>query len=292
MARRIRRVVIAVVTLAVLGMTIAFGPDLWHRYSDRLFSKNLCTATVEGETSVLTAEQTDNAALIVAVGMREGLPEQAMTVALAAALQESDLRNLRVGDRDSLGLFQQRPSQGWGTPEQLLDRHFATSSFYDALTLIDGWQSMSVTEAAQAVQRSGFPEAYADHEPTADLWATALSGHAGLDSISCSLKKVKPTVNPEALLLDRVANDFGPLVSAHTDPPVNGRIVVTLTADPSMRDALSAWAVSVAVNFSIEGVTLCGTDWTREHGTWEGGAFSFGPSECLPDEVAIILAID
>ena len=291
MARRIRRVVIAIVALTFLGTAIVFGPDLWHRYGDRLFSKNLCTATVEGETSSLTAMQTDNAALIVAIGMRKGLPEQAMTVALAAALQESDLRNLRVGDQDSLGLFQQRPSKGWGTPEQVLDPHHAANAFYDALTLVDGWESMSVTEAAQAVQRSGFPEAYADHEATAELWAAALSGHAGIDAVSCSLESIKPTLNPEAPLRERVTDDFGSIVSTDTAPPTDGRIAITLASDPSIRDALAAWAVAVAVNYPVEGVTSCGTDWIRERGEWERGAFSFGPSECLPGEVTIILAI-
>ena len=83
-------------------------------------------------------EQSGNAALIAAVAVQRGLPARAATIALATAYQESDLRNLEYGDRDSLGLFQQRPSQGWGTREEILDPHYAAGAFYDALVQVDG----------------------------------------------------------------------------------------------------------------------------------------------------------
>ena len=92
-------------------------------------------------------------------------------------MQESKLRNINRGDRDSLGLFQQRPSQGWGTPSQILDPTYATRRFYKALVKVDGWETMSVTEAAQAVQRSAYPDAYAAHEPVAHALANALTGY-------------------------------------------------------------------------------------------------------------------
>ena len=104
-----------------------------------------------------TVEQAENAALITAISVRRGLPARAASIALATAYQESDLTNLEHGDRDSLGLFQQRPSQGWGTPEQILDPVYATNAFYDALAEVDGYESLEITEAAQEVQRSGFP---------------------------------------------------------------------------------------------------------------------------------------
>ena len=106
------------------------------------------------------------------------MPARAATIALATAYQESKIYNLEHGDRDSLGLFQQRPSQGWGTREQILDPYYATNAFYDALAKVDGYESMRITEAAQEVQRSGFPEAYADHEADARVLASALTGHS------------------------------------------------------------------------------------------------------------------
>lgn len=112
-------------------------------------------------------DQLANAATIVAVGQQMNIPEQGRVVAIAAAMQESSLTNLDHGDRDSLGLFQQRPSQGWGTPAQIMNPTYAATQFYQHLLAVPGWQQMSVNAAAQAVQRSGTPNAYAQHEQTA-----------------------------------------------------------------------------------------------------------------------------
>ena len=112
-----------------------------------------CRATVDGYTAVVTQEQAENAALIAGISVRRGLPARAASIAIATALQESKLRNLEGGDRDSLGLFQQRPSQGWGTRRQIMHPTYATNAFYDALVKVDGYADMPITEAAQAVQR-------------------------------------------------------------------------------------------------------------------------------------------
>ena len=137
-----------------------------------------CTAEVDGHTVEIDLEQAENAALITAVSIQRGMPARAASIALATAFQESKLYNIDYGDRDSVGLFQQRPSQGWGSVKQLTDPVYATHAFYDALERIDGYSSMPVTEAAQEVQRSGFPDAYADHEPDARVLASALTGNS------------------------------------------------------------------------------------------------------------------
>jgi cell wall-associated NlpC family hydrolase len=120
------------------------------------------------------AEQVPNAKTIVATGLAMGIPARGQIVALATALQESGLRNLTYGDRDSLGLFQQRPSQGWGTATEILDPVHASTTFYEALEQVSGWQSLSVAQAAQAVQKSAFPDAYAKWEPLATALQKAL----------------------------------------------------------------------------------------------------------------------
>jgi cell wall-associated NlpC family hydrolase len=120
------------------------------------------------------AEQIPNAKTIQATGVAMNIPARGQIVALATALQESGLRNLTYGDRDSLGLFQQRPSQGWGTANEILDPVHASTKFYEALEKVSGWQSLSVTQAAQAVQKSGFPEAYAKWEPLATALQQAI----------------------------------------------------------------------------------------------------------------------
>ncbi|MFC5074174.1 C40 family peptidase [Kitasatospora cinereorecta] len=119
-------------------------------------------------------EQVANAKTIQATGVAMNVPARGQVVALATALQESGLRNLTYGDRDSLGLFQQRPSQGWGTANEILDPVHASTKFYEGLKKVSGWQSLSVTQAAQAVQRSGFPEAYAKWEPLATALQQAI----------------------------------------------------------------------------------------------------------------------
>src|SRR6185437_7364283 len=93
----------------------------------------VCTVHTAAGTVGLDPTQIANAATIAAVGLVRKLPDQAIVVALATAYQESRLENLSGGDRDSVGLFQQRPSQGWGTPEQIADPHYAADKFYSSL---------------------------------------------------------------------------------------------------------------------------------------------------------------
>ncbi|WP_406134397.1 C40 family peptidase [Streptomyces zaomyceticus] len=132
------------------------------------------------------AEQIPNAKTIQATAVAMKVPARGQVVALATALQESGLRNLDFGDRDSLGLFQQRPSQGWGTAQQVRDPVHASTKFYEGLLKVSGWQSMTVTQAAQAVQKSGFPDAYAKWEPLATALqkaiATSLSSGSSSDT--------------------------------------------------------------------------------------------------------------
>ncbi|MGK4579594.1 C40 family peptidase [Kitasatospora sp. HPMI-4] len=130
------------------------------------------TASVPGLEN--PAEQIPSAKTIQATGVAMHISVRGQIVALATALQESGLRNLTYGDRDSLGLFQQRPSQGWGTAAQILDPVHASTEFYSALQQVSGWESMTVTQAAQAVQRSGYPDAYAKWEPLATALQKAI----------------------------------------------------------------------------------------------------------------------
>jgi hypothetical protein len=141
--------------------------------------------TVAGLSTTLTSEQVANAATIAKVGRDRGLPERAIVIALATAQQESRLRNLNYGDRDSLGLFQQRPSSGWGTPEQVQDPVYAAGTFYDHLVAIPGWDTGRLTDVSQSVQLSGFPEAYQQWEDMAQKLAAAqISTQPG--QISCT----------------------------------------------------------------------------------------------------------
>lgn len=135
-------------------------------------------------TGSYDAEQRRNAATIIAVGKRMGLPAYGWVIAVATGLQESGLRNLGYGDRDSVGLFQQRPSQGWGSPSQLQSPAYASHQFYAHLQRLSSWQQMPLTVAAQSVQRSAFPGAYAAQEADARRLVQQMAGGRQLSPAS------------------------------------------------------------------------------------------------------------
>ncbi len=166
-------------TLVVVVLIGAAGFGAWKGYRSVVdgFVAERCYVTQEGaDRLMITHEQAGNAAVIVAASFKAGLPERAAIVALATAWQESGLRNLDYGDRDSVGLFQQRPSYGWGTEAEIMDPWYSSARFYEELVKFDNWESVDVTAMAQKVQRSGFPEAYRKHEANAVALAGALRG--------------------------------------------------------------------------------------------------------------------
>jgi peptidoglycan DL-endopeptidase CwlO len=138
----------------------------------------------------LSDEQRSNAATIIGVARDMGAPPRAWLIALATAMQESTLRNINYGDRDSLGLFQQRPSQGWGSPGQVTDPVYSTRIFIERLLEVPGWEDMPVTVAAQTVQRSAFPDAYAKWEGLAAQLVQQLA-HVD-DPTGCGERAVLP----------------------------------------------------------------------------------------------------
>ncbi|MFC9250096.1 C40 family peptidase [Amycolatopsis thailandensis] len=122
---------------------------------------------VKDPTPAPSAEQLDIARTIVTIVRQRGLPRRAAVLTISTGLVESKLANLTYGDRDSLGVFQQRPSQGWGTPAQILNPVYATNAFLDRLVAIPGWDTLPPGQAQQRVQRSGFPDRYAPRESEA-----------------------------------------------------------------------------------------------------------------------------
>ncbi|MBC3842111.1 C40 family peptidase [Streptacidiphilus sp. 4-A2] len=166
----------------VLVMTVALAAGGASAVTPAVLSTTNCTAPVTAGSTTdgvsLTSEQINNAQIIYQVSVNLGLPQQAAVVAIATAMQESSLVNLPSGDLDSIGLFQQRPSQGWGSPSQLMDPVYASKAFYARLVQVPNWQNLSVTQAAQAVQQSGYPGAYAKWESLARQLVSTVSGGA------------------------------------------------------------------------------------------------------------------
>jgi len=161
--------------------------------STTLPSPDATQVTVAGVA--LDAEQLANAGVIAATGRQLGIPERGIVVGLATAAQESQLRNLAYGNADSVGLFQQRPSQGWGDVTDLMRPDYAATRFFQALQRVPGWEQLSVTEAAQAVQRSAFPAAYARWETL----AMSLAGLPGVRAAACAVAGVAGSLFTDAM---------------------------------------------------------------------------------------------
>jgi len=234
----------------------------------------------------LTAIQLQHASTINAVGLSRGVPERARVIALAAAWQESSLRNRPDGDRDSVGLFQQRPSQGWGTVEQILDPVYASGKFYDALLEVPGWQDMSMTQAAQAVQYSGYPDAYAKWEPQATTLARALGGSVTVE-LGCREGAEAPTAKaPERMAVTGAEQASAALagVLSAAQAELGGVTVVdvsdgggaatvraSLTGldDDAAARALAAWTVAHGTGMAVTAVVVQDRHWT-DH-AWDAG---------------------
>ncbi|WP_205018764.1 hypothetical protein [Streptomyces sp. HB132] len=229
----------------------------------------------EGRTYEMSPEQAANAATVSAVGTTRGLPERAVTIALATALQESALRNIDHGDRDSLGLFQQRPSQGWGTPAQIMDPVYSSGEFYKHLAEVPGYSRLPLTVAAQRVQKSGFPQAYAKHEPDAALLAAALTGRAPA-SLTCSLPAASASTEgpgDATEVRSDLVRAFGKDVlpsAGSAGASAAGTVSVPARAegDAASRRGweLAHWAVARAGTLRITEVSYAGRVWTADTG--------------------------
>lgn len=213
--------------VGVLATALIVSTIVWLNRGGSLLTwtkPESCTATVDGKSANLDLEQSGNAALMAAISVQRGMPARAASIAIATSIQESKLRNIEHGDRDSLGLFQQRPSQGWGSEEQILNPVFAINAFYDALEKVEGYADLPITEAAQAVQRSAYPSAYADHEPEARILASALTGQTRDGAFTCFVREddrsMDPVLNERGLT--PAADDVRRELAAVFDPPMGG----------------------------------------------------------------------
>lgn len=239
---------------ALLVAALAAGGLVGLRHVRQKAIAPTCAVSAPDGTFAVGMTEAANATTIAAVGKRIGMPDHAVTVALAAALQESKLQNLDHGDLDSVGLFQQRPSQGWGTQAQLLSPTYAATAFYRALTRVDGWASLSVTDAAQQVQRSAAPNAYAQWEGQARALAEALTGEAAA-GLSCRFR-VPGHLTAATALADAMSSELG--------PPGLGQTVTSARGW-----TMASWLVAHAYDYRISTVTFLGSVWTAAGGRWQ-----------------------
>jgi hypothetical protein len=265
MRNRPAAIVAALALVGALGVVVAITSWNGRLPSLPLLGRE-CVVSADGQVT-LDSAQMANAATISAVGVRRNMPERAIVIALATALQESHLENLDDGDRDSVGLFQQRPSQGWGDPEKIQDPRYAAGRFYSALKKVKGWKSMRVTEAAQRVQRSAYPNAYQKWAEESTVLAKALIGRA-TGAVACTVSG-KPAVRGAAAataLAQGLRLDWGDGLATAT------AVTAGLTVDvPDTRAGwrYAHWLVSHASENGVERVSFAGLQWHAPTGDWK-----------------------
>jgi len=246
---------------AVLGVVLATaliigGVVLWSSYQKvPLPIEDRCSATVNGRTTTVDPDQAYYAGIIAGMSVQRGLKPRAASIALATAYQESGIRNLDYGHSDSLGLFQQRPSKGWGTEAEIMDPWYSTREFYRALVKVSKWETKDINDVAQAVQRSAYPDAYRKHVDNAKTLASALTGETPA-SFTCVFAQ------PEA------ADPTG--LSEYLTKTLKSRVTVT-TAENSLsitaQNSTQAWAVAelaiaASGRYGVSSVQLGPYGWT------------------------------
>jgi hypothetical protein len=248
-----RRFVVALIVMIGLvgGLTVA-ARALWHTAQSVVRSDGC-----DFGSTTLEIGQSEVAATMVSVVVTRELPERAAVLTLAAAMQESKLRNIPAGhgDRDSVGVLQQRPSQGWGSAKQIADVRYATGRFLDALVKVANWRSDDLASVIQAVQRSADGTAYAKHEVQAQSVADGLTGTTAA-GVSC--RYGKPTVVGTATALAaRVATELPVAQPTHV-----GRTVTV----PSASWATVAWLITHGDTYGLDSVSFAGKQWARAKG--------------------------
>ena len=266
---------VAAVALLAVGGVMAWSA--FHRIP--LPVDDRCVATVQGSSATLDPNRAYYAALISGVSVKRGLAPRAATIALATAFQESGMRNLDYGHADSIGLFQQRPSKGWGTIEEIMDPWYSATAFYKALVKVKGWETGDINDMAQKVQRSAHPEAYRKHVDKSRTLASALSGQTPA-SFSCTIRS--PGDADSEGMAAFLKQTFGKQIKVKTTDEG-----LTITA----KDGTIAWSVAhVAVagtqRFGLASVAI--GDWKWTHDPWSPAGWH-GPGS-PSDAVELTLA--
>ena len=247
-----------------VAIVLAYGAYLALRQVEH--ARNGCQANSGTAAVQLDTQQGAIAATIAGVAHAHGLVTDAVTIAYATAMQESHLHDLDSGDLDSVGVFQQRPSQGWGTRRQLKDPVYAASAFFNALVRVRGYLHLPVQIAAQDVQHSADGAAYARYQQQAARMAVAFTGQQP-HAVWCwytpqasgkpAVVAVRSGLVQAFGLLDvRLAGGRG-----DADPAANVRV-----GQHAVGWAVADWLVTHASEYRISSVRYAGYRWTMSAG--------------------------
>jgi hypothetical protein len=249
----------AAITLGV-ALVLGVGCYVLYSFARPYLHGSSCEVASRPGNVPLDLEQAANAATIAAVAFRKELPERAVVIAYATAMQESRIHNLPGGDLDSVGLFQQRPSQGWGRATQLQDPVYASGRFFDALRKVRDYLDRDLHDAAQRVQRSADGTAYAQHESRAKILAEAFTGRRPT-AVRCWFSPDRRTEPRRAEAIRQLRRAFGRRTLAGDAVLVSGS-----------RDgwAVASWAVSHAQPYGLTEIRHAGRRWkaTDGHDGW------------------------
>ncbi|HEY1627652.1 MAG TPA: hypothetical protein VGG16_28070 [Streptosporangiaceae bacterium] len=263
-------IVVLVIAVALGGLALA------ARYAfDRITATSPpppgCQLGPAAYSTDLDPGQAGIASLIAGVAARRHLPEQALTIALATAMQESQLENLPYGDRDSLGVFQQRPSQGWGTRAQIENPVYATTRFFEALVQVPRYTKIPVDVAAQDVQHSADGSAYGSQAYVAGLLAGYLTGKpaANIWQVTCWYTPATGQRADVSAARKGLVQTFGP--AGRDDVMVRDTTAsydkILVEAQPRDRWTVAAWLVTHAQEYQISNVRYAGYEWEAADGS-------------------------
>lgn len=255
-----------VAVLAVIAVVI--GGYVISQHVRRALAGSGCQVGTGRAAVSLDTDQAAIAATIAGVAYQQAMPSRALDVAYAAALQESHLHNLHYGDRDSVGIFQQRPSEGWGPARKLEDPVYASKKFFQALAKVPGYRHMPVYQAAQAVQRSADGSAYRQYQQTAGRLSAAFSGHRA-HAVWC-WSPTSPRGTPDlAAARTGLAAAFGPVAARQA--AASGGVAALLVRAPTtaLGWSVAAWLVTHAGGYGLHQVGYDGWQWSAPAG--QGG---------------------
>lgn len=249
----------AVLVIIVIVVTLAFNRTV--RNTVLPLPGSGCMVRGSDYDVPLDTGQAGIAATIAGVARHRAMPVRAVTIAYATAIQESDLENLPYGDRDSVGVFQQRPSQGWGTRQELLDPVYASSRFFAALADVSGYRHLAVYQAAQAVQHSADGYAYSQYSGQGAIMAAGFTGRLGR-AVWCWYGSGISGPAHLGAASRELARTFGPLQVGHIFDPM----IAVHIRFRSAGWAVASWLVTHASSYGIREVRYRGYQWSAAHG--------------------------
>jgi hypothetical protein len=254
---------VPVILVAMVGL--GAGIYVAARHAPQILGETGCTAGAGHAAVALDPEQAQLAATIAGVAHQRHMPSRAVTVAYAAAMQETHLHNLDYGDRDSVGIFQQRPSEGWGPASKLIDPVYATTKFFLALDRVRDYRQLPVYKAAQAVQHSADGYAYAQYQRIAVRLTVAFTGTSPR-AVWCWSPGDGNGSARFAAARRALVQTFGSLSAHSSASPGDAPSLLVRASHADIGWAVAAWLVTHAGQYSLRDVSYAGFQWRASSG--------------------------